>query len=498
MAPTTSTPTPDSTIPKTPSGIAGLDEILLGGLPQGRATLISGGPGTGKTVVGLEFLYQGALAGEAGIFITFEESAHAIRRNAQAMGWDIQALEADSKLFVMQAEVPTDLVLSGEFTIDGLLAILEGQVQAIGARRIVIDALDGLLWLFQDPRRQQNQLHALYRWLRRQELTAIITTKQADTTTDLYYILDYLVDCVLRLDQRIVRQVMTRRLRVLKYRGSAFLSNEYPYIIARRGIELIPISTVQLQQHPLGPPVSTGNHPLDQLLNGGFRRAASILIAGSSGTGKTTLACSFAVAACARGERVLYVSFEEAEEALVQTMLSPGVDLQPALAAERLQILTAMPESVGVEEHLLRVLRAIESFQPHHLVLEAISACRRMGSEQAAFDFLVRLVDCCKARGITALYTNQIRPAPAEPYPNVEEISGFGLSSFMDVLLLLQQRWWQQSYERRLLIIKARGSQHSHHFHPFTISNAGITLLPSVVRDTTDGDSANGWEEAAP
>lgn len=482
-------------IPKTPSHIRGLDDVLRGGLPQGRISLISGGPGTGKTILALEALYRAALAGEAGVFITFEEDADAVRRNALALGWDVAALEERGTLLIMEAEIPPDLVLSGEFDISGLLAILGGQAKAMQAKRVVIDAMDGLLRLFHNPRRQQNQLHTLHRWLRQQELTTILTAKNMAESADTTHLLDYLVDCVIRLDARVNGQVMTRRLRVLKYRGSDFLTNEYPYVIAADGVELMPISTVQLQQQPLGTPVPTGNARLDELLGGGFRRTSCVLIAGSSGVGKTTLACSFAADACNRHERVLYMSFEESSEMLVNAMLSPGVDLRPALEDGWLQILTAMPESLGVEEHLLRIFRTMDTFQPDHLIVDAISACQRMGSAQAAFDFLVRLLNECKARGITCIYTNQLNATAAISSDGIEQVSGIGISSLVDVILLLEQRW-QDEYARRIVIIKARGSKHSHQIHPFRISEKGISI-EGVAADQAARSSGSSSQQGA-
>jgi circadian clock protein KaiC len=217
------------------------------------------------------------------------------------------------------------------------------------------------------------------------------------------------------------------------------------------------------------------------------------VIAGSSGTGKTTLASSFAVAACARGEKVLYISFEESAEALVQTMLSPGVDMRPALAAKRLEIMTALPEATGVEEHLINILNTIESFQPGYLILEAISATRRLGSEQAAFDFMMRLIDRCKARGITSICTNQIRPASSQLSPHIEQISGIGISSLIDTLLLLEQRWWSHTHQRRLVIIKSRGSSHSHQFHTFNITDQGI-----MINDPSTDEVPEVSQEVAP
>jgi circadian clock protein KaiC len=221
-------------------------------------------------------------------------------------------------------------------------------------------------------------------------------------------------------------------------------------------------------------------------MGGGFRQAASILIAGSSGTGKTTMACSFALAACSRGERVLYISFEESEAAIVDTMLSPGVDLRPALAAGQLEILTALPESMGVEEHLLRILHKIEQFHPDHLVLEALSACQRMGPDQVAFNFAVRLIDNCKTLGMTSLFTNQIRPGISGFSPDMEQVTGLGISSLMDTLVLLEQRWAPADYKRQLLIIKSRGSNHSHGYHPFTISDQGINIISPLTGEISE------------
>jgi circadian clock protein KaiC len=468
-------------IPKTSSGIVGLDQILFGGLPTGRTTLISGGPGTGKTVFGLEFLYRGALAGEPGILITFEEEAEEVRRNAQAIGWDLAQLEQQKKLFIMHAELPLDLILSGEFTINGLLAILVGQVQALGAQRIVIDAIDRILNLFSDRLRWQNQLHTLHHWLRTQRLTAVITAKNSGNKKNSYPFLDYLLDCVVHLDQRVIGQVMTRRLRVMKYRGSGFLSNEYPYLISDHGIEIIPISSSQLHQQAIGAYMSTGNKQFDKLLGGGFRTGAGIVLAGSSGTGKTTLVSSIASAASKQGKKVLFISFEESEKAIVNTMLSSGIDLQPALDANNLKFLNVFPESVGVEEHLFNISSTIKSYEPDIFILEGISATNRIGSEKAAFDLLVRLIDLCKENAITSILTNQLYSDPSNGSPIIEHISGIGISSLIDTLILLEQRWEQNSHMRRLLIIKSRGSNHSHQYHTFNITDHGIDINASQL-----------------
>ncbi len=280
--------------------------------------------------------------------------------------------------------------------------------------------------------------------------------------------LDFLADCVINLDQKTDERATTRRLRVVKYRGSDFLSNEHPYVIASTGIVLMPVAVSALGQAPLGERVSAGLPQLDAMLGGGYRRASSILIAGSSGTGKTTTVATFATAACKRQERVLFISFEESQEAVVSALKDASIDLQTPLDEGYLKIFTALPEALGVEQHLLRIYQTIGAFEPDHVAVDAISACSRMGSEQAAFDFLVRLLTRCKKDNITFLCTNQISPSVGP-----EGLSGFSNASLMDVLVLLEQIH-EPAFLRRLTLVKVRGSHHSHAYHPFTITDQGI------------------------
>lgn len=461
----------EGAIAKAPTFTPGLDEVLVGGLPRGRASLIGGGPGTGKTVLALESLYRAALAGEPGILVTFEEEGDAIRRNAAAIGWDLDSLERDRRLLIIHPDMPVRVVQSGEYDIAGLLAILGRHVDEIGARRIVIDAVDILLRVFRDPFDQQNALFMLHDWLLERALTAILTIKTADGASTGYRDIEYMVDCVLRLDQRVLGQVATRRLRVLKYRGSSFMRNEYPYIITSQGLVLMPISAAELAQQVVGPKFPFGISELDSLLDGGFHRGASVLVAGATGTGKTVMASTMTVAAAERQERTLYVSFEESAQSLIGSVRSAGIELQPAIESGCLRILTAMPEAIGVEEHLWRVYQAIDELDAQHVVVDAISACRRMGTPQAALDFIVRLLSRCKQDGITCLYLNQVQIEDS-----VHKISGIGVSSLIDALVLLEQDWPNDEHRRRLLIVKSRGSKHSHAYHHFQITDDGIQI----------------------
>jgi len=475
---------------KAPSYISGFDEILYGGLPAGRATLIEGGPGTGKRIVGLEFLYRGALADEAGIFVAFEERASAVRRNARTLGWDIESLEKAGKLAIIEARMDPEAVVSGDFNMKALLAIIEGQSKAIGAKLIVFDALDVLLRLFDNPNRERSEMYSLHEWLLDHEITAILTVKAAEGNSIFgrYEFLEFMADCVIRLLQRPGEWVSTRELQVIKYRGSDFGRNAYPFVIQPGGISVIPISEFGLQHQALGPHVSSGSTRLDAVLGGGYRKGSSILIAGSSGTGKTTLVNTFVKAACDRGERVLYLGFEESEDAMVATMLSPGIDLRPVIKKGLLKVVTAMPEAYGTEKHLIRAFDVINEFKPDHVIVDAISSFERMGSDRAAFEFAMRLVNRCKDKGITLIMTNQSTGGTDDRVA----ISGLGISSTIDALLWLRFIEVADSLKRRLLVIKSRGSKHSNQYHDFRITDPGIEFPPPKQTRITTQQNRGG------
>ncbi len=466
--------------------IPGLDEILEGGLPRGRTTVVSGGPGAGKTLLGLEFLYRGALAGESGIFVGFEETLAQLRQNAATLGWDLAALEQQKRLALVEGRIGPEVVISGDFSLKGLLAGISGLSRELGAQRIVFDALDVVLRLHDDPRRARSELHLLNDWLISSGLTTLMTVRPATgagvSTFEEFF--DSMADCIIHLDAGVENQLSKRRLRVVKYRGSGFGSNEYPYAITGAGLHLAPISTVGLRHQAPGEKISTGVPRLDAILDGGYRRAACILIAGLPGTGKTTFAAAFAEAACRRGEKVLYICYEESEAAIIGNLRSAGLFLQPQVDAGRLAFLATMPEAMGAEEHLIRALTRIDAFAPQHVVVDAISACGRMGGRQAAFDFLVRLINACKERGITSLLVNQLTGAT-----DYMEISGSDISSIIDTVLFLYYVEGAGEINRVIQVLKARGSAHSNQKHEFLIRGDGIQILEPYIGE---GDVLTG------
>lgn len=463
---------------KTSTGMAGLDQILEGGLPRKRTSIISGGPGCGKTVMGIQFILDGVKNHEPGIFISFEETKPALRENAATLGWDLAALEENGSLLLLDNPISTEVVIAGNICLSGLRSIIQNAIVKMGAKRVVFDALDVLFSLL-DDHQERKELFLLKEMILENGVTAIFTTKPA--TPDAfatYEFMDSLVDCVIKLDQRVENYITTPRLRIKKYRGSKFGRNEYPYIIDTGGITLIPISTVGLRHRPLGEFISTGQPDLDDVMGGGYRRASSVLIAGVTGTGKTSLAATFCQSICDHGEKLLYFSFEESREAMMTNMLSPGINLTPAMTSGRFRYISSLPESMGSEEHLLRAYREIEGFEPHHVVIDAISACHRIGSERTAFEFLVRLLNICKERGITCILLNQTTSPDS-----IQELTGIEISSIIDAVISLHYVEENGEINRTLICIKSRGSHHSNQFREYQITDHGIKLIPVYQGD---------------
>lgn len=478
---------PMQTLIKLPTHIAGLDHVLRGGIPKGAMTILSGGPGSGKTMIALEILYHNARQGVPGLLVSFEEKVEVIRGNARSMGWGLTELEAAGRIRLIHPQIDSHSITAGDFSIKGLLAVLEGKAGEIGAEFIVIDSLDVLLRLFRDPRRQEDECLNLNHWLITRGLTTLLTVKVAQSfrKTEQYGFLDYLASCVISLDQRVTGHIMNRYLLILKYRGSEFNSSEHPFIISEEGLVLMPISYATLDHKRLGSMVSTGNDHVDTIMGGGYRRGAAILVSGPTGSGKTTFASLFARAACERGERVQYVSFEESPATLLQSMSGMDIDLEPYAKAGTLKFLTPSSKVIGLEEHLYRMIKSIEKFRPDHHILDAVSAARRMGSRSAALDFMVRLLDACKKRSILSLCTNQVGQGTT-----ADKFSGLGISSLIDTAMVLNYSWLHNEFARSVLVLKSRGARHSHKIHQFRLTPRGIRFGdPDRLINTAGGGS---------
>ena len=461
---------------KVPTYIKGLDNILEGGLPKNRATLVLGSPGTGKTNLALEFLYRGASDNEPGIFLGFEETKESLRQNAWSFGWNLEALENDNKLFIIEGRLNPETLVSGKFSLKPLLSIISHKAQEMKAKRLVIDALDVLLQLLEEPFAVRSELHYLILWLSQQGLTTILTLKPREDGSRLQDFFLSMVDCAIALDARVLNQVTTRRLRVIKYRGSSFGRNEYPFIITDKGLQTIPITSIELKHKPFSTRFSTGISRLDRLLDGGLYRASFTLIAGEPGTGKTLLTTTIIQEACRRGEKAVYVSFEESDQAIINNVRSAGINLEPYVKSGRLHFITAMPEATGAEEHLLNLMEAVEKVKPQHVVIDAISACARMGGTQAAYEYLMRALNLLKEKGITIILVNQTSGSREQL-----ELSGIGISSMIDTVIFLSYVHGEGETNRTIQVLKSRGSAHSNQVRECLITDDGIEILDAYV-----------------
>ena len=455
---------------KLPTHIRNFDDILRGGLPKGRTTVINGGPGTGKTVLAMECLCRNAMAGMGGLFLSFEEDPQRLRDNFASFGWPIPDLEARGMLTLLHSDLPYLAITAGEMDVQGMLALLSYHADN-GVEMIVIDAVDVLLQVFPKPYDALQALQQLLHWLVKRGLTVLITSKADNRGKQHNIVLDYLVDCVIYLDQRIDTQMRTRRLRVVKYRGSGFLSNEYPYVISAEGIALIPINAVAVVDVPKEQRIGSGVDGLDEALGGGLWKGAGLLVSGPTGSGKSTLGCCFAAGRAHAGEKVFHVSFEEAPQAMISWTHGIGIDLAAPIRAGTLQMIALAPELQGPDAHLLAIVNQIERWQPEHFVLDPISALLRMGSPDAAFDFVVRLLGVCRSRGITCLFTKDAASDVLTP-----RFTGRGISSLVDAIVSIRYQEVGQHIRREVCVVKHRGSDHSHTWHEMTISHEGVTV----------------------
>ncbi len=464
------------TLPKAPTGIDGFDSITQGGLPAGRPSLICGAAGCGKTLFATTFLVNGATRfGEPGVFVSFEERAEDLVANVASLGYDLDRLVAEGRLAIDHVRVEkSEIEETGEYDLEGLFIRLGYAVDSIGAKRVVLDTIETLFSGFTDPALLRAELRRLFGWIKDRGLTAIITGERGEGQLTRQGLEEYVSDCVVLLDNRVSDQITTRRLRVVKYRGSAHGTNEYPFLIDHAGISVLPVTSADLDYAVSDGVISSGIAGLDAMLGpGGFHRGSSILVSGESGTGKTMLSSSFADAACRRGERCMAFVFEESGAQIIRNARSIGLDLQAHVEAGLLRFEAARPSLFGLEMHLARMHRDLEAFQPDVVVVDPISALRGPTSELQAT--LLRMIDLLKARGITAVFTSLRTEGALDPGDDL------GVSSLMDAWIKLLNVEANGERSRTLYVIKARGMSHSHQIREFGMSDAGIRLVDAYI-----------------
>ena len=463
---------------KTGSGIDGLDQITHGGLPRGRPTLICGSAGCGKTLFGMEFLIRGATEfNEPGVFMAFEETADELAQNVRSLGFDLDKLIAEKKIAVDYVHVDRgEIEETGEFDLEGLFLRLGMAIEEVGAKRVVLDTIENLFGGFSNALILRSELRRLFRWLKDKGVTAIITAERGDGTLTRNGIEEYVSDCVILLDHRVSEQVSTRRLRIVKYRGSTHGTNEYPFLIDERGISVLPLTSVGLDHPASNERIPSGVPALDEMLGGqGYYRGSSILVSGTAGTGKTSLAAHFASATCARGERCLYLAFEESPQQLMRNMRSIGVDLAPCVKKGILRIEASRPSLHGLEMHLVRVHKQVAEFKPSVVIIDPISNLVNAGTQADTEAMLVRLIDFLKTSGITAFFTNLTSGG------NAWEKTDVGVSSVIDTWILLRDIELGGERNRGLYVLKSRGMKHSNQIREYLISAKGIHLEPVYV-----------------
>ncbi len=459
-------------LPKAPTGIAGLDDVLQGGLPAGRPTLICGGAGCGKTLMSMIFLMNGATRfGEPGVFVSFEETAADLAANVASLGFDVPALIAAKKFAVDHIRIErSEIEETGEYDLEGLFVRLGYAVDQIAAKRVVLDTLEALFSTLSDEAILRAELRRLFAWLKDRGLTAIITGERGAGALTRHGLEEYVSDCVILLENRVQDQVTTRRLRIVKYRGSAHGTNEYPFLLDDQGITVVPLSSVGLSHHVSSEILSTGVTGLDAMLGArGIYRGSSVLISGVSGAGKTILAASFTAAACARGERCMFFSFEEAAEQLLRNLASAGILLRPHIDAGRLRFETSRPTTYGFEMHLARMQRELDGLDPSLVVVDPVTSFRGPSTDVQAL--LLRILDMLKSRGITTIFTS-LTTAQSRTEQN-----DFGLSSLMDTWISLIDIEANGERNRGLYVLKSRGMSQSNQISEYQLTGEGIKLI---------------------
>lgn len=465
-------------LPKSLTGIRGFDEITGGGLPQGRPTLVCGSAGCGKTLFGIEFLVRGAIQfQEPGVFMSFEESEEELAKNVVSLGFDLVALRNQKKIIIDHVQIErSEIEETGEYDLEGLFVRLGHSIDSIGAKRVVLDTLESLFSGLPNPGILRSEIRRLFRWLKDKGMTTVITAEQGDGTLTRHGLEEYVSDCVIKLDHRVTELISTRRLRVMKYRGSMHGTNEYPFLIDESGVSVLPLTSVGLDYPVSSERISTGIARLDTMLDGkGYFRGSSILLSGTAGTGKTSVAAHLATETCRRGERCLYFAFEESRNQIIRNMRSIGLDLAPWIESGHLLFHGVRPTFYGLEMHLVKMYTLISEFKPHLIIIDPISNLASVGSSAEVKSVLMRLVDFLKSNGITSFFTSLT--VQGSQLEQTEE----GISSLIDTWLQLRDFEADGERNRLLHILKSRGMDHSNQVREFLLTEKGIELVDVYI-----------------
>jgi circadian clock protein KaiC len=464
----------NSLLPKTPTGITGLDEITGGGLPKGRPTLICGAAGCGKTLFSIEFIVRGALEfGEPGVFLAFEEKAEELAMNVSSLGFDLKKLQQENLIKIDHVHIDrSEIEETGEYDLDGLFIRLGYAIDTIGAKRVVLDTIENLFSGLNNQAILRAELRRLFGWLKDKGVTTIITGEKGEGELTRQGLEEYVSDCVILLDHRVMNQISTRLLRIIKYRGSVHGTNEYPFLIDEEGISVLPITSLLLENEVSKERVPSGIKALDKMLGGeGFFRGSSILVSGTAGTGKTSIAAYFANESCMRKERCLYFAFEESPQQIMRNMLSIGIDLKAHIDNGLLEMHASRPTLYGLEMHLVAIHKKIKKFKPKTVILDPITNLVTVGSVSEVKSMLIRLIDYLQVEQITVLFTalslNTI----------INEQTDEGVSSLVDAWLQVRDIESNGERNRGMYIMKSRGMKHSNQVREFIITDEGLDLV---------------------
>ena len=473
---------------KCPTGIKGFDEITQGGLPKNRITLISGGPGAGKTLLGVDFLVNGVIQyKERGVFMSFEETEDELYQDVASLNLDLYGLVSKKAIrFEHVLLERNDMHEKGEFNLEGLFIRLELAIDSINAKRVVLDSIESLFAGITDAGILRLEIKRLFRWLKQKKVTAVITGEQGQDSFTRHGLEEFISDCIILLDNRVRQQVSTRRIRIIKYRGSNHGTNEYPFVIDKDGLSVIPITSAGLDHLGTDEKVSTGIPSLDNLFaGGGYTKGSTVLVSGTAGTGKTSLAAAFTLESCKRGERCLYLSYEESPAQLIQNMRSIGFDLEQWSKKGMLKIVSTRPAFFGLEMHLLDLYKILADFKPTSVVIDPLTSLTGQADASEIQSMLTRMIDALKSKGITGVFTSLVSSTAQN------DTSGeIGVSSLIDTWIVVRELEENQGKKRirGIYIVKSRGTGHSSDVHKMIFSNTGIDLLPMEAAATVGAD----------